>query len=207
MVSAPAAETTAKKQHFNYINISSGNNVEVSDSHILSTFKNQATREEGLKMLMHKYQQRLYWVIRRMVIVHEDADDVLQNVFIKVWNNLDRFQEQSQLYTWLYRIAINETLTFLKRRKRKAAISLDDEESFVVQQLKADVYFNSSEMQEKLQRAIASLPPKQKAVFVMRYYDELSYEQMSEMLGTSVGALKASYHHALKKIESFLTED
>ena len=181
--------------------------MEISDSQILSTFKNSSTKEEGFKMLMVKYQQRLYWQIRRMVISHEDADDVLQNVFIKVWNSLGKFQRQSQLFTWLYRVAANESLTFLNQRKRKGTDSLENENLDLTASLTADPYFDGDEIQKKLQSAIASLPTKQKQVFQMRYYDELSYEEMSETLGTSVGALKASYHFAVKKIESFLTQD
>ena len=158
-------------------------------------------------MLMVKYQQRLYWQIRRMVINHADADDVLQNVFIKVWKNLDKFEQQSQLFTWLYRITVNESLTFLNQKKRQNTDSLENENTNLAEQLTADRYFDGDEIQKKLQLAIDGLPNKQKQVFLMRYYDELSYEEMSEILGTSVGALKASYHFAVKKIESFLTED
>ncbi len=158
-------------------------------------------------MLMVKYQQRLYWQIRRMVLDHDDADDVLQNVFIKVWNNLGKFQEQSQLFTWLYRIAMNESLTFLNQKKRKGADAIDGVNVEVVARLEADQYFDGDDIQLKLQAAIAGLPDKQKQVFLMRYYDELSYEEMSKVLGTSVGALKASYHFAVKKIEIFLTGD
>ena len=180
--------------------------MEISDSQILSTFRNSSTKEEGFKMLMLKYQQRLYWQIRRMVIIHEDADDVLQNAFIKVWNNLDNFQQQSQLFTWLYRIAANESLTFLNQKKRKMTDPLEGQ-NYWVEQLTADQYFDGDEIQKKLQAAIASLPARQKQVFLMRYYDELSYEEISRTLGTTVGALKASYHFAVKKIESFLTDD
>lgn len=158
-------------------------------------------------MLVVKYQQRLYWQIRRMVVIHEDADDVLQNVFIKVWNNLGKFQEQSQLFTWLYRIAMNESITFLNQKKRKAAGPLENESHDFLASLTADPYFDGDDIQKKLQEAINTLPDKQKQVFLMRYYDETSYEEMSRILGTSVGALKASYHFAAKKIESFLTED
>lgn len=181
--------------------------MDISDSQILDTFSNPASREEGFQMLVVKYQQRLYWQIRRMVISHDDADDVLQNVFIKVWNSLHRFQRQSQLYTWLYRIAANESLTFLEQKKRKGADALDDANRDVAASLEADPYFDGDEVQRKLQSALASLPAKQRQVFLLRYYDELSYEEMSQMLGTSVGALKASYHFAVKKIESFLTKD
>jgi len=181
--------------------------MEPSDSEILSTFSNPSTKEEGFKMLLVKYQQRLYWQIRRMVLDHDDANDVLQNVFIKVWNNLHKFQQQSQLFTWLYRIAMNETLTFLNQKKKKGASSLDNENMEMTARLTADPYFDGDDLQKRLQAAIASLPDKQKQVFMMRYYDELSYEEMSQILGTSVGALKASYHFAVKKIEAMLTDN
>lgn len=158
-------------------------------------------------MLVVKYRQRLYWQIRRIVLTHEDSDDVLQNVFIKVWKSLGNFQEQSQLFTWLYRIAVNESLTFLSQKKKRATGTLENEEGEVTVQLTADTYFNGDEIQKRLQAAIATLPEKQKQVFLLRYYDELPYEEMSEMLGTSVGALKASYHHAVKKIEEILGND
>ena len=181
--------------------------MEVSDSQILATFNSPSTKEEGFKMLVIKYQQRLYWQIRRLVLVHEDADDILQNVFIKVWKNLGKFQQQSQLYTWLYRIAGNESLTFLSQKKKKTTSSLDNENQDLIERLTADPYYEGDAIQKKLQLAIDTLPDKQKQVFLMRYNDELPYEEMSKILGTSVGALKASYHFAVKKIESFLTGD
>ena len=158
-------------------------------------------------MLLVKYQNRLYWQIRRMVLSHEDADDVLQNVFIKVWKSLGNFQEQSQLFTWLYRIAVNESLTFLSQKKKRATGSIENNEMEISANLSADTYFDGEAIQKKLQEVIATLPDKQKQVFLLRYYDEMPYEEMSELLGTSVGALKASYHHAVKKIEERLTGD
>lgn len=181
--------------------------MELPDSQILSTFLNSSTKEEGFKMLVVKYQKRLYWQIRRIVLSHEDADDVLQNVFIKVWKNLGNFHEQSQLFTWLYRIAVNESLTFFAQKKKKATSSMENNEVEISANLTADTYFDGDAIQKKLQEAIATLPDKQKQVFLLRYYDELPYEEMSELLGTSVGALKASYHHAVKKIEERLTGD
>ena len=147
----------------------------------------------------------MYWHIRRMVVVHDDANDVLQNVLIRTWNGLENFREDSQLYTWLYRIATNETLTFLAAKRMKNINSLDEVEDVLLQNLKADSYFNGDETQLQLQKAILALPEKQRLVFNMRFYDDLKYEEMSEVLGTSVGALKASYHHATKKIEQILT--
>lgn len=181
--------------------------MEIPDSQILSVFRVPSTKEEGFKMLVVKYRQRLYWQIRRMVLHHDDADDVLQNVFIKVWKSLDNFQEQSQLFTWLYRIAVNESLTFLSQKKKRAAGSMENSEAEIAARFTADAYFDGDAIQRKLQAAIATLPEKQKQVFLLRYYDEMPYEEMSELLGTSVGALKASYHHAVKKIEESLSED
>jgi RNA polymerase sigma-70 factor (ECF subfamily) len=139
-----------------------------------------------------------------MVTTHEDADDVVQNTFIKVFRNLDKFKGDSKLYTWIYRIATNESLTFLKKRKRRYSESLDDEESNIEKKLSADAYFDGNKVQMMLQKAIISLPAKQKAVFNLRYYEEMPYNDMAEVLNTSVGALKASYHHAVKKIEDYI---
>ncbi len=177
----------------------------ISDQEILQKFKNPATKEAAFSMLVRKYQEKLYWHIRRMVMNHDDANDVCQNMFIKVWKNLDNFKENSKLYTWLYRIATNESLTFLNKKKRKATTALETDDYDLSAQLTADPYFDGDDMQILLQNAIAILPDKQKAVFLMRYYDGLKYDEMSEMLDTSVGALKASYHHAVKKIEKYLT--
>lgn len=181
--------------------------MDVSDESILSTFKNNSTKEKGFRMLMDKYQQRVYWQIRRMVVHHEDTDDIFQNVWIKVWKNLGRFKQQSQLFTWLYRIAVNESLTFLNNKRKKLTTQFDDVNNELSNQLKSDTYFDGDTIQLKLQRAMAELPDKQRAVFNLRYYDELTYEEMSKITGTSVGALKASYHHAVKKIERFIKED
>ena len=154
------------------------------------------------KVIEH-YSSQLYWQIRRMVIDHDDANDVLQNTFLKAWTSIDNFRGDAKLSTWLYKIAINESITFINKKKVQNNISLDDDDSFLVNNLEADRYFDGDEAQAKLQRAIATLPEKQRLVFNMRYYDEMKYEDMSEILGTSVGALKASFHHALKKIETF----
>lgn len=179
----------------------------ISDKDILEKFNNPATRESAFSLLMQKYQEKLYWHIRRIVIDHEDANDVCQNMFIKVWKNLGKFRADSKLYTWLYRIATNESLTFLNQRKRRSAAPLATDDYDLSTQLKADPFFDGDDVQIKLQNAIAKLPEKQKIVFLMRYYDNLKYDDMSAVLGTSVGALKASYHHAVKKIEKYLTTD
>jgi RNA polymerase sigma-70 factor (ECF subfamily) len=178
---------------------------DISDETILKyMLDGSATNaERGLRMLMERYQERLYWLVRRMVTDHDDANDVLQNCFIKAYRSIHTFEGKSKLYTWLYRIATNESITFLNKRKRTATASLDGEASFAVNRLSADGFFDSEAVQQRLRQAIEALPDKQKLVFNLRYYDEMPYEEMSEMLGTSEGALKASFHHAVKKIESF----
>ena len=155
--------------------------------------------------LVSQYKERLYWHIRRMVITHDDADDVLQNTFIKVYKNLHNFNGESQIYTWLYRIATNESLTFIKKRKRTTQIGSEELKESLVANLTSDPYFNGDEAQLTLQKAIDTLPAKQKQVFVMKYFDELQYNEISEILDTSEGALKASYHHAVKKITEYVT--
>lgn len=176
----------------------------IDDKELLLQFKNAATKEKAFTAIIKKYQEKLYWHIRRMVVQHEDANDVLQNMFIKVWNGLENFREDSQLYTWLYRIATNESLTFLEQQKRKAAVSLSDVENGLEDKLKAERNFDSNKIEWKLQLAMQQLPDKQRTVFSLRYYDEMPYEEMSRVLETSEGALKASYHHAVKKIEDYL---
>ncbi|MDR0811519.1 MAG: sigma-70 family RNA polymerase sigma factor [Paludibacter sp.] len=158
-------------------------------------------RSDAFSRVVRLYQERIYWHIRKMVLLHDDANDVMQNTFLKAWNGLDGFRGDSQISTWLYRIATNETLTFLANKKAKAALSVDAVDLNVANYLRADAYFDGDELQADLQQAIATLPEKQRLVFNMRYYEEMPYEEMEEILGTSVGALKASYHHAVKKIE------
>ena len=177
----------------------------MSDEQILAEMQNADTHEQAFRALMSKYQERLYLHIRRMKIEHADADDVLQNTFVKVFRNIKKFQGKSELYTWLYRIATNEAITFLRQKKRRHATSIDDESTSY--QLEADTWFDGNEAQRKLKAAIDTLPNKQQQVFNMRYFDEMSYKDISETVGTSVGGLKASYHHAVKKIEGFLRED
>ena len=155
--------------------------------------------------LVKEYKERLYWHIRRMVVSHEDADDVLQNTFIKVYKNLNSFNGDSQIYTWLYRIATNESITFINKRNRRVQLGSEDLQQTLVNNLTSDPYFNGDEAQLKLQQALNTLPAKQKQVFIMKYFDELQYNEISEILGTSEGALKASYHHAVKKITDFVT--
>ncbi|WP_298296844.1 sigma-70 family RNA polymerase sigma factor [Hydrotalea sp.] len=174
------------------------------DTLLLYEFRESATKERAFTAIVKKYQEKLYWHIRRMVINHEDANDVLQNVFIKAWKGLENFREDSQLYTWLYRIATNECLTFLEQQKKKGTLSFNEIESGLSNKIKADENFNANQLVWKLQLAIQQLPEKQRLVFNLRYFDEMPYEEMSKILATSEGALKASYHHAAKKIEAVI---
>jgi RNA polymerase sigma-70 factor (ECF subfamily) len=176
----------------------------VSDNELLAQFREPTTRERAYTSLIRKYQEKLYWHIRRMVVDHDDANDVLQNVLIRVWKGLENFREDSQLYTWLYRIATNESLTFLEQQKKRSAVSLSDVETGLSNKIKADQNFDANRLEWKLQLAIQQLPEKQRVVFSLRYYDEMPYEEMSRVLDTSEGALKASYHHAVKKIEDYI---
>lgn len=177
---------------------------EYSDKELLEKFRVESSRSYAFNLIVKKYQKRLYSHIRRIIIDHDDTSDVLQNVFIKMWKNLLGFKEDSQLFTWLYRIATNESLTFLKKKRTKFFIPLVDVEYQLSKTLEDDSYFKGDEIQLKLQKAILRLPEKQRIVFNMKYFEEIKYEEMSLILGTSVGALKASYHHAVKKIEQFV---
>ncbi|MCB0402295.1 MAG: RNA polymerase sigma factor [Flavobacteriales bacterium] len=174
-----------------------------SDDQLLSMFAARESANYAFNLIVRKYQERLYWHIRRMVIDHDDADDVLQNTFIKAWKGLDNFKNESQLYTWLYRIATNETITFLNKKRKRFLISFHDVEGELTGSLEQDHHFSGKEIELKLQKAILTLPEKQRLVFNMKYYDDMKYEDMSQILNTSVGALKASYHHAVKKIEEY----
>ena len=180
---------------------------EWDDRDIIEGSRTKGREELAFNQLVAKYQERLYWHIRKIVIDHDDADDVLQNTMIKVWRALADFRSESGLYTWLYRIATNEALSFLKQKKKKTFAPWVDVEGQMSERLEADPWFNGDEIQLKLQQAILKLPDKQRIVFNMKYFDQIKYEDMSEILGTSVGALKASYHHAVKKIETMLDED
>ena len=175
-----------------------------TDNEILTLFKDESTRNMAFHHLIQKYQKKLYWHIRKIVINHDDTDDILQNTFIKVWKNLEAFKAEAELYTWLYRIATNESLSFLKQKKRANFLSIHSIEYQLAKSLESDIYFQGDQIQLKLQKAILTLPEKQRIVFNLRYYDEMPYEQMSQILETSVGALKASYHIAAKKIEKYL---
>lgn len=176
-----------------------------NDQQILDGLKDPRAKELAFRQLISRYKERLYWHIRKMVMNHEDADDVLQNTLIKIWNGIDSFRAESSLFTWLYRIATNESITFLNQRKRRFMPSLSDENQYLIDNMESDPYFDGDEWQKLLQKAILRLPEKQRLVFNMKYFDEIKYEDMSEILQTSVGALKASYHHAVKKIEEYVT--
>ena len=180
---------------------------QVEDSEILLKFSVEKTRNEAFNILLNKYQQKIYWHIRRLVIDHNDTDDLVQESFVKVWKNLANFRSDSQLYTWIYRIATNESITFLNKKKLKNNISLDDVSDELAESLTAAHYFDGDRIQRKLQEAVLTLPEKQRIVFNMKYFDNMKYDEISEVLGTSVGALKASFHIAVKKIESILTND
>jgi len=176
----------------------------VEDSLIIQKFEDEKTRNESFTLLLEKYQQKVYWHIRRMVLNHDDADDLVQDVFIKVWKNLINFRKDSQLYTWIYRIATNECITFLKKKRQKNNVPIDDLTEQLSQNLNEENYFSGDAIQKKLQEALLTLPEKQKLVFNMKYFDDLKFQEISDILGTSVGALKASYHLAVKKIEHHL---
>lgn len=175
-----------------------------NEREVLALLQDERTQKQGFERVVARYGEQLYWQIRRMVLSHEDANDLLQNTFIKAWTNIDYFRAEAKLSTWLYRIALNECLTFLNRQR--ATVSLDDPEADVFQKLEGDAYFSGDKAQMLLQKALLTLPEKQRMVFNLKYYQEMKYEEMSEIFGTSVGALKASYHHAVKKIEKFLDE-
>ncbi|MGB5435335.1 MAG: sigma-70 family RNA polymerase sigma factor [Maribacter sp.] len=176
----------------------------IAEDSLLSDLRQPKTQAKAFEVLINTYKERLYWHIRRIVVNHDDTDDVLQNTFIKVYKNIDGFKGDSKLYSWMYRIATNEALTFLKQKANKLGISEPDLQERIVGNLQADIYFDGDEIQLKLQEAIATLPEKQKLVFNMKYFQEMKYEEISEILNTSVGGLKASYHLAVKKLESFL---
>lgn len=174
------------------------------DQQILESLKDPSTKELAFRHLVSKYKERLYWHIRKMVMNHDDADDVLQNSLIKIWNGIDTFRAESSIFTWLYRIATNESITFLNQSKRRMMPGLNDVNEYLIENLESDSFFDGDEWQLLLQKAIATLPDKQRLVFNMKYFEEIKYEEMSAILETSVGALKASYHHAVKKVEEYV---
>ncbi len=175
-----------------------------NEQEVIGLLHEPARQRDAFERIVREYSEQLYWQIRRMVLTHDDANDVLQNTFIKAWTNLDSFRGEAKLSTWLYRIAINECLTFLNRQRAISQLSIDDVDTNRLNQLEGDSYFDGDEAQLQFQKALHTLPEKQRLVFNLKYFQEMKYEEMSEVLGTSVGALKASYHHAVKKIEAFL---
>ena len=177
------------------------------EEEVVERLRDPGTQRGAFAQVVTEYSEKLYWHIRKMVMSHDDANDLLQNTFLKAWSNLDSFRGDAKLSTWMYKIAVNECITFLNKQRAVNNVPLDDTDTYLLQTLKADEFFDGDEIDEKLQKAILSLPEKQRIVFMMKYNDDMKYEEISEVLGTSVGALKASYHHAVKKIEAFLTDD
>lgn len=178
-----------------------------NETELIQLLQDPKSKETAFRQLLSLYKERLYWHIRKIVISHDDADDVLQNTFIKVYRSIDKFKGDSKLYSWLYRIATNESITHINKNAKRMQISSEEHQNLAINNLKADVYFEGDDIQLKLQKAIASLPQKQQLVFNMKYFDDMKYKEIAEILETSEGALKASYHIAVKKIESFLTSD
>ncbi|MDN5205006.1 sigma-70 family RNA polymerase sigma factor [Fulvivirgaceae bacterium BMA10] len=179
----------------------------MEDKELLEKFRNEDTRNYAYNLLVRKYQEKVYWHIRKMVIDHDDTDDLVQEVFIKIWKNLVNFKEASQLYTWIYRIATNECLTFLNKKRKRFFFSLGDVENELASKIDSSPYVDGDEIQKRLQKALLKLPDKQRLVFNMKYFDEMKYDQIAEITETSIGSLKASYHHAVKKIEEIMSED
>ncbi|WP_339609733.1 RNA polymerase sigma factor [uncultured Planktosalinus sp.] len=179
----------------------------LEETEFISKLKSEETKDAAFKKLISLYHKRLYWHIRKMVFNHDDSDDVLQNAFIKIYKNIHLFKGESKLYSWMYRIATNEAITFINKKAKRSGFTSEELKQHSLNSLEADVYFDGTEIQLKLQKAIASLPEKQQLVFNMKYFDDLTYEELSEILDTSVGALKSSYHIAVKKITALLTEN
>ncbi|MFZ4455361.1 MAG: RNA polymerase sigma factor [Bacteroidales bacterium] len=181
--------------------------MEYNESEIIDQLQDPARQRQAFSRIVAQYSEKLYWQIRKIVIAHDDTNDVLQNTFLKAWANIDYFRGESKLSTWLYRIAVNESITFLNKQSAQNKTSLDEADSVLIGKLESDDWIDGDALQIKLQKAILTLPDKQRLVFNMRYFDDLKYEEISDILGTSVGALKASYHHAAKKIEDFLLRE
>lgn len=172
----------------------------IDEKQLVADLQNPATASRGFDLLVRTYGEQVYWQIRKIVGSHEDANDLLQNAFIKVWNNVHNFRGDAKLSTWLFKIAVNESINFLNKERQKRQLTAEDDDEFLLKNIESDPYFDGDELKLELQKAILKLPEKQRLVFNMRYFDEMKYEEISEVLGTSVGALKASYHHAVKKI-------
>ena len=182
--------------------------IPIDEKKLIEQLQDPKTASAAFDNLMRAHGEPVYWQIRKLVVRHEDADDILQNVFLKAWNNLKHFRGEAKLSTWLFKIAINESINFINKEKTRNQISSEEgDDSFLLNNIQADEYFDGDELQAELLKAVAKLPEKQRLVFNMRYFDEMKYEDISEILGTSVGALKASYHHAVKKIEEVFSEN
>lgn len=180
----------------------------IDEKKLIEQLQNPKTASAAFDNLMRAYGEPVYWQIRKLVVRHEDADDILQNVFLKAWNNLQNFRGDAKLSTWLFKIAINESINFLNKERTRNQLNVEEgDDSYLLNNIQADEYFDGDALQAELLKAVAKLPEKQRLVFNMRYYDEMKYEEISEILGTSVGALKASYHHAVKKIEEIFSEN
>ncbi len=177
-----------------------------NEKEIAILLQDTLSQREAFERIVNEYSEKLYWQIRRMVYSHDDANDVLQNTFIKAWTNIDYFRGDAKISTWLYRIAFNESLAFLNKQRAINQLSIDDAEANMINQLEGDEYFDGDEMEMKFQQAINTLPEKQKIIFNLKYFQEMKYDEISQILGTTVGALKASYHHAVKKIENLLKD-
>ncbi len=175
-----------------------------NEEDVLELLKKEETQRKAFTMIVDRYKEQLYWQIRRMVLSHEDANDILQDTFIKAWTNINLFRGDAKMATWLYRIAMNECLTFINKKQAQTELSIDDADAAIAQKLDGDTYFDGDKAQKLLQGALLTLPVKQRMVFNMKYYQEMKYEEMSDIFGTSVGALKASYFHAVKKIEKYI---
>lgn len=176
----------------------------IDEKELVKQLQDRKTASQAFNVLLKTYSQPVYWQIRKMVMSHDDANDLVQNVFLKAWNNLHNFRGDAKLSTWLFKIAINESINFVNKEKQRLQLTEDADESFLLNNIEADSFFDGDALQKELLAAVAKLPEKQRLVFNMRYYDEMKYEEMSEVLGTSVGALKASYHHAVKKVTEAL---
>lgn len=179
----------------------------MEDKDLIEKLSNDESRNFGFNQLVRKYQERIYWHVRKMVIDHEDANDLVQDIFVKVFKNLDKFRQDAQLYTWIYRIATNECLTYLNKKRKRFFLPIGDVEGELNKKLDSSPHIDGDVVQLKLQRALLKLPDKQRMVFNMKYFDDMKYDEIADITETSVGALKASYHHAVKKIEEFLKDD
>ena len=176
----------------------------IKDEYIIHLFYQEKREQEAFRLLMNKYKERLYWHVRKILISHEDTDDILQNVFVKIWQGLKEFRYESKLYTWMYRIATNEALNFLNEKRRKVYGNSDEISDFLENTLESDPYFSGDDIQKELQRAILTLSDRQRVIFNMKYFDDMPYEEMAQVLDVAVGTLKATYHNAVKKIEASL---